>query len=81
MLADEIRSFVFQRYIRPAREKGLHAVTVSAGEIHQEMGLNNRIPAVCGALKTRKLEVCLSVRLIKREGPHQGAGAKYTYTV
>jgi hypothetical protein len=25
--------------------------------------------------------VCLSVRLIKREGPHQGAGAKYTYTV
>lgn len=80
-LADEIREYVLVNYIEPARKRGESTVTVRAGDVHQAMGLKDRMPAVTGALGTIKFQSYANVRLICREGPHQGANLHLTYEV
>jgi 5-methylcytosine-specific restriction protein B len=78
-LADEIRKYVLTKYIEPARRHGEQTVTVRAGDVHKGMGLTNRMPAVAGALGAEKFEEYANVRLIRREGPHQGANLCLTF--
>ena len=51
-LADQIRHYVNEEYIQPARVHGKLAVDIRAGDIHKEMGLQNRMLSVCEALDT-----------------------------
>lgn len=81
MLADQIRKFVFTKYVIPARHHCAPTVTVRAGDIHSEMGLSSRMPAVCGAIGTKKFEEEYHVRLVSREGPTQGANVYFTVEV
>jgi 5-methylcytosine-specific restriction protein B len=81
MLADEIRKFVFEEYIEPARREGRDIVTIRAGDVHDKMDLSGRMPAVCGAIGTRKFENLYNVRQIKREGPTQGANVFFTFKI
>lgn len=53
-LTDEIRKYVFQKYIKPSVESGQRSITLRAGDIHSEMGLKSKMPAVCTALRSRK---------------------------
>ena len=78
-LADEIRDFVQQNYIEPARRRGEHEITIRAGEVHSAMKLVDRMPAVCGALGANTFQKECRVRLVKREGPHQGANLRLTF--
>ncbi|RLE49287.1 MAG: hypothetical protein DRJ31_05425 [Candidatus Methanomethylicota archaeon] len=92
-LVNEIRAYVFEKYIKPAFDKGEAFVTIRAGDVHKEMGLRNRIPAVCTALgankameyfseRLRKLGHKITVILDSSETPPSGYGAsaQYTYT-
>ena len=81
MLADQIREHVYQRYILPARQHGSQTVTVRAGDVHSEMNLASRMPAVCGAIGSNKFQDQYHVRLISREGPSQGANVYFTFQV
>jgi 5-methylcytosine-specific restriction protein B len=78
-LADEIREYVLVNYIEPARRRGESTVTVRAGDVHQAMGLKDRMPAVAGAIGAAKFQSYANVRLIRREGPHQGANLFLTF--
>ncbi len=78
-LSDEIRKYVFIKYIQPAQEKGEKQVKVRAGDVHREMGLRSRIPAVCAALGTDKFQNNCNVRLMKREGPSNAANLFFTF--
>ena len=78
-LADKIREYVLNEYIKPARRRGESTVTVRAGDVHKAMGLVNRMPAVGGALGAAKFENYANVRRIKSEGPHQGANLRLTF--
>ena len=78
-LADEIREFVYQIYIQPARNTGENTVTIRAGDVHEQMSLVDRMPAVCGAIGTNKFENKYSVTLINRRGPTQGANVYFTF--
>jgi len=78
-LADEVRGFVYERYIKPAREKGAKMVTLRAGDVHEAMGLKGKIPTVCGALGSNKFLKQHSLRLAKREGPSCGINVCFTY--
>ena len=78
-LADEIRKFVYEKYIRPACERGKKRITIRAGDVHREMGLVSRMPAVCSALGARKFESMYDVKLVRREGPTQGANVYFTF--
>ena len=78
-LSDEIRAHVLAHAIEPARRRGERAVTVRAGEVHREMGLANRVPAVCAALDARKFRELAGLELVGRTGPKQGASAVWTF--
>lgn len=80
-LAEEIRQFAGDKYIEPLRKKGGGFVQIHAGDVHKAMNLNNRMPAVCGALDTKMFREFFNVDLISREGPHQGANALFKFKV
>ena len=81
ILADRIRQYVLEKKITPARQQDRLNVTIVAGEIHAEMGLENRIPAVCGALDAEKFLDYASIRLIERRGPRQGSKAEWVFAL
>jgi hypothetical protein len=78
-LADQIREHVKINYIEPARRRGDEIVTIRGGDIHQEMGLKSRQPAVSAALGSNKFEDLCQVRKIRVEGPINGANARFTF--
>ena len=46
-------------------------VTVKAGDVHRQMKLTNRMPAVCEALRSKILQSRCGVRLVEWSGPEQ----------
>ena len=81
ILADRIRHYVIKGYVEPARRKGRSVVAVRAGDIHKEMELRDRMPAVCGALDARKFSECANLYLLNRSGPPQGANVVFTFRI
>lgn len=47
--ADDIRTFCIEHFVEPARSRGEHTVTLRAGDVHRQMDLTQRLPAVCAA--------------------------------
>ncbi|MNL17959.1 hypothetical protein D3C87_1390820 [compost metagenome] len=78
-VADQIRLHVLTHHIQPARAQGVKQVTIRSGDIHQKLGFQNRIPAVCSALAAKSFETMADVRLSSRQGPHTGANTVFTY--
>ncbi|MCB0137834.1 MAG: hypothetical protein KDD75_22205 [Caldilineaceae bacterium] len=78
-LADRIRAYVVAAIIDPARAAGRTTVTVRAGDIHAALDLENRLPAVCGALDAHKFYVESGVALTQRRGPKFGATAEWIF--
>lgn len=81
MQADDIRDFVFVEYIKGARRYGKCTVIIRSGDVHEKMGFSGRMPAVCGAIGTKKFEKKYNVRLIKREGLTHGPNVFFTFEV
>lgn len=80
-LADRIRQYALEKYVEPARHNGRSDVTIRAGDVHSDMKLTSRMPAVCGALSADKFLVLARLELLKRTGPGQGANAVFHYRV
>jgi hypothetical protein len=78
-LTDEIREYVCKNYIEPARERGQKEITIRAGDIHNEMGLVSRMPAVCSALGSKMDKIC-NVEILKIDAPPSGQGANFYVT-
>jgi 5-methylcytosine-specific restriction enzyme B len=64
-LTEEIRHFVFEKYIKPARDERKTKVVVVSGDVHSRMGLKNRIAAVCNALRAEKFQEKYKIQLIQ----------------
>jgi hypothetical protein len=78
-LADQIRAFVRDHYVRPARKAGWLAVGVRAGDVHKAMKLKAKLPAVCAALGADTFEdLCAAERVCVR-GPLNGANCVFVY--
>lgn len=77
--ADEIREYVIQTQIKPARAANRGAITIRAGDIHSAMRLQNAMPNVCSALGGRKLQNLANISLREREGPRNGANVYFTF--
>ena len=77
--AQEIRSFLAERYIKPARRRGEKRVTVVAGEVHRGLNLTNRVPNVCQVLESKKFREENRVEIEERSGPPSGMGTRMTY--
>jgi hypothetical protein len=79
--ADRIRAFVIARYIEPARGPASSKVSIRAGDVHRELGLNNAMPAVCSALGSNKFVLQSGATPISRSGPSNGANAFFEFEV
>ena len=77
--AQEIRSFVSDRYIKPARRRGDRRVEIIAGEVHRDLKLRNRVPNVCQVLASKKFQDENRVEIEERTGPPSGMGTRMTY--
>ena len=80
-LAPIIRDYAIRSYVRPARQRGLKRFSIRAGDVHKQMGFReNRMPAVCSALKTREFLKDNNLRLVSSSGPPSGLSSTVTYT-
>lgn len=77
--ADQIREAALAIYVQPARLAGHQEITIRAGDLHREMGLSNSMPAVCGALRSRKFEELAGLRRVEVTGPAQGANVYFRF--
>ena len=77
--ADRIRRHVRARYIDPARHDGRSTVTVRAGDVARDLGLRNRVPAVCSALGSRLLLEQAGLLLVDRNGPRQSTTTEFRF--
>ncbi len=71
--ADELRSYVNRVFIEPARKAGRSSVAVVSGEVHKDIGLENRMPNVCSALDATKFEEEYRVITSSRVGPRRSS--------
>lgn len=72
MLADRIREYVRINYVEPAKRAGTTEVTVRAGDVHRQMGLQDQVPVVCDALDTDIFRDRNGLEVVRREGPRHG---------
>ena len=80
-LSDRIRQHVLTHHIAPARDAGENVITVRAGDVSREMGLQDRVPAVCAALRSRKFRDLADVDLTGDPDRQDGATTTFDYTV
>jgi hypothetical protein len=79
--SDQVRSYVRDHYITPARKAGLETVRVRAGEVHKALKWDlRRVPQVCAALSTRKFLQSANVELLKKSGPPSGQSTTVEFT-
>jgi 5-methylcytosine-specific restriction protein B len=78
---DEIRKFVLNHYVLPARERGEDTITLSVHSIQQAIGSEVAVEKICKALDTRLFLNQAIVTLIRREGSPQAADAQWTFGV
>ena len=77
--ADDVREYVFEQYIRPARERGDKTVAVRVGDVHTALRYTNRLPLVCAALGAMKFRDNHRLTLLKTDGPMQSTTTTFTF--
>ncbi len=80
-LAEQIRDYASRAFIEPARRAGRTEAVIVAGEVHKDLKLVNRMPAVCGALDAQKFVKYCGIVLSERDGPRQGATATWVFSL
>jgi hypothetical protein len=79
--SDQVREFVKENYVAPARLFGADTVSVRVGDVHRAMKWDlKRVPQVCSALSTRKFLNSANVELIERKGPPSGQSTTVEFT-
>jgi len=78
--ADFIRQYALDKYVSPARHRRDKTFSINVGGVHKDLGLHNRVPAVCSALTSRKFVIENSLHLISKTGPPSGKSTTVTYT-
>lgn len=78
--SESVRNYVCENVIKPAARRGDRAVSVNVGVIHKALGLHNRVPLVCAALKSKKFLEENDLRVISITGPPSGQSTTVTFT-
>ena len=77
----EIRRFVLDHYVLPARERGQDTIILFAQTVLRAMGPEVTVEKICKALDTRLFLDQAIVTLIRRQGSPQAADAHWTLGV
>jgi hypothetical protein len=68
-LAEEIRKYVYENYVKPAKISGEKSLVIVSGEVHDRMGLKQRMPLVCSVLRGSKFQGYAGIQLVNEIGP------------
>jgi hypothetical protein len=79
-ISELVRKHVAEVYLRPAIRIGQKTFSVNAGAVHKALSLDNRVPLVCLALKSKKLLEENRLRIVSRTGPPSGQSTTVTFT-
>ena len=79
--ADQIRAYVNKAFVEPARRAGKTSVVIISGDVHTDLKLNNRMPAICSAIDAQKFQQQYGVILSKRSGPRQSSTAMWEFSL
>ena len=79
-ISDLVRQHARDAYLRPARQRGEKRFSVNVGTVHKVLALNNRVPVVCAALKSKKFLEQNALELISKTGPPSGQSTTVTFT-
>ena len=77
--SDQVRDYVKRKYIDPAQKAGKKSLSLRAGDIHRELSFTRRIPVVCSALRSRKLQKNCGIKLSYIDGHNNTTSATFTY--
>src|SRR5471032_3171999 len=75
-----VKEFVRLEYVEPALRRGDSKLEVVARNVHKSLGLNNRVPIVCQALKSRAFLEANHLEIKRIEGPPSGQGTRVKLT-
>jgi hypothetical protein len=78
--SDLVRQYARDTYLRPARRRGEKRVSIHVGTVHKVLALNNRVPLVCAALKSKKFLAENALSLISKTGPPSGQSTTVIFT-
>ena len=78
--SDLVRQHARDTYLRPARHRGEKTVSIHVGTVHKVLALNNRVPLVCAALKSKKFLEENALSLVSKTGPPSGQSTTVTFT-
>ncbi|SNX73185.1 5-methylcytosine-specific restriction protein B [Cereibacter ovatus] len=79
--AERARLVALNYFIEPAREAGLSAVTIRAGDLHDMSGLVKNWANVCQALEGELFQKLASVLAPTRSGPERSTTTEYTFVL
>jgi hypothetical protein len=79
--SDDIRQFVRDQYVAPARAAGKSEIVVRAGDVHAAMKLTSQMPHLVSAIGANKFEPYARVKRLRRDGPQNGANLFFTFRV
>jgi hypothetical protein len=77
---DRVREYAHAAYIEPARRRNEPVVRIVAGEVQKAVGLTNRVPLVCQALRSKKFLQENNLVLEAAEGPRSGMSTTVAFT-
>ena len=79
--ADRIRQHALTRHVHPARAADHGTLTIRVGDVCRDMGLQNRVPNVCSALRSRTFLDLAGLELLERIGPEQSTTTRFHYAI
>ncbi len=80
-IADQIRHYVIQNQIEPARAKGHRYVIVHARDVHEKLNLVANFPNICQTLDGQIFIHQANVRLVERSGPKESSTVEWVFSV
>ncbi|MGC9292532.1 MAG: hypothetical protein ACP5EP_07370 [Acidobacteriaceae bacterium] len=78
--ADQIREYAWMRYLEPARHNAETTVRIKSGDIVKGLGLKNKAPNVCTALRSKTFQEVYGVQLLGEQGPPSGMSTTVVFT-
>ena len=79
--ADRIRQHALTHHVRPARAADHGTLTIRVGDVCRDMGLQNRVPNVCSALRSRAFLDLAGLEFLERIGPEQSTTTRFQYAI
>jgi hypothetical protein len=78
--ADRVRGYANEQYIQPVRQNAGRTVRIKAGDIVKGLGLKNKTPNVCTALRSKIFQKQYGLELLEEQGPPSGMSTTVVFT-